>query len=131
MEQRTVRRFDAWAITVHWLNFAPFIVLLATGALMFFDVPGMSGARQIRMVHQVAAAFFVGVPLLYLACDPRSVLDFLKLAFRWNKSDLAWLRGSPRYYSGGSTTSAPQGYLNGDQKLWQLVVVVCGLVLSV
>ncbi len=131
MEQRTIRRFRARAILIHWLNFAPFIVLLATGALMFFDAPGMIGARQIRTVHQVAAAFFIGIPVLYLALDPRSVLDFLKSTFRWNKADLAWLRGAPRYYSGGAATAAPQGYLNGDQKLWQLIVVICGPVLAV
>ena len=131
MEQRTVRRFRTRAILMHWLNFAPFIILLTTGALMFLDVPGISGARQIGSVHQVAAAFFIGFPVLYLALDPRSALDFLKSTFRWNKNDLAWLRGSPRYYFGGSTSAAPQGYLNGDQKLWQLIVVVCGLVLTV
>ena len=131
MEKRTVRRFRTRAIMIHWLNFVPFILLLATGALMFLDVPGMTGARQIRTVHQVAAAVFIGIPVLYFALDPGSVFDFLKSTFGWNKNDLAWLRRAPRYYFRDVAAAAPQGYLNGDQKLWQLIVVVCGLVLAI
>ena len=128
MEQRTVLRFRKRAILVHWLHFVPFVVLLVTGALMFFDATGMSGGRQVRVVHQFAAAFYVVVPVFYAIVDPKGAMSFLKLTFQWERSDLAWLRASLGFYFGRKAQMPPQGYLNGDQRLWQLIVVVSGAV---
>jgi len=115
---------------VHWLHFAPFVVLLVTGALMFLDATGMSGGQQIRAIHKVAAAFYVLVPVFYAIVDPRSVVNFVKSTLRWDRSDLDWLKASRRFYFGSNAEMPPQGYLNGDQKLWQLIVVVSGLIFT-
>ncbi len=131
MEQRTIVRFRKRSISLHWLHTAPFSVLLITGALMFFDLTGLRGGRQIRIIHQAAAAFFVIVPILYSLLDPRAALSFVKEAFRWSRDDLAWLRSSPRFYFGRKVQMPPQGYLNGDQRLWQLIVLVTGLASTV
>ena len=128
MEQRTVERFRKRAILLHWLCVAPFAVLLITGSLMFLDLTNFSGGRQIRTIHQVAAVFLVTVPVLYSLLDPKAAISFLKEAFRWNRDDLAWLKASPSYYFGGRSQMPPQGYLNGDQRLWQLVVIITGSV---
>ena len=127
MEQRDIRRFRKRAILIHWLHFVPFAVLLVTGAMMFFDATSMGGGRQIRTIHQVAAAFYVLVPVFYAIVDPSSVVRFLKSTFRWDQSDLAWLKSSVGFYFGSKEQAPPQDYLNGDQRLWQLIVVVSGL----
>ncbi len=128
MEQRTVERFRKRAILIHWFHAAPSAVLLITGALMFFDLISFSGGHQITMIHGIAAVFFVIVPVLYSLFDPKASISFLKEAFRWDQDDLAWLRASVRFYFGGKVQMPPQGYINGDQKLWQLIVIITGLV---
>ena len=130
MEQRTVQRFRKRAILIHWLHFVPFAILLITGALMFFDGTVMSGARQVRAVHQFAAAFYVVVPVFYAVADPRGVMSFLKLTFRWDRGDLAWLKSATGFYFGRKVQMPSQGYLNGDQKLWQLIVVISGVIFT-
>ena len=116
---------------IHWLHVVPFSVLAITGTIMFFHAAGFAGAREIRTIHRVAAAFFVVIPVLYSLFDPRSVINFLKEAFSWHRDDLAWLKATARFYFGGNVQMPPQGYLNGDQRLWQLVVVVTGGVFAV
>ena len=130
MEPRTIERFRKRAIFIHWLFAVTFIVMLITGGIMFFDLTGMAGGVQIRMIHRTAAVFFVLLPVLYTLFDPGAAIDFLKGAFRWDRDAWAWLRASLRFYSGRKVPMPPQGYINGDQKLWQLVVVVTGLVLA-
>jgi formate dehydrogenase subunit gamma len=131
VDQRTVTRFRKRAILVHWLHVAPFAVLAISGSLMLFHLTSFAGALQIRTIHRVAAAFFVIVPVLYSLLDPRSAITFLKEAFQWHRDDLAWFKAAPSYYSSGKVQMPPQGYLNGDQRLWQLVVVVTGGVFAV
>jgi len=95
---------------------------------MFFDLEGMSGGHQIRTIHKTAAVFFVIWPIAFSLFDPKAALGFLEEAFRWSRDDLAWLQASASYYSGRKVQVPPQGYVNGDQRLWQLVVFVTGSV---
>lgn len=128
MEQRTVERFRKRAILIHWLQAVSFAAVLVTGAIMFLNLTSINGGQQIRTIHKAAAVFFVGVPALFALLDPKAALSFLREAFRWNRDDLAWLRASVRIYFGRKLPMPPQGYLNGDQRLWQLTVIVTGLV---
>ena len=130
MEQRTVERFRKRAILIHWLHAASFVVLLITGALMFFGLTSFTGGQQIRTIHRVAAVFFVMIPILYSLFYPKATMSFLKEAFRWHRDDLSWLRASVSFYFGGKAQMPLQGYINGDQRLWQLVVIVTGLVFA-
>jgi formate dehydrogenase subunit gamma len=128
MEQRTIERFRKRAILIHWLHAASSVVLMITGAIMFFNLTGMSGGQQIRIIHKIAAVFFVAIPVLFVLFDPKAALSFLKEAFRWDRDDIAWLRASVRFYFGRKTQMPHQGYINGDQKLWQLVVITSGFI---
>jgi cytochrome b subunit of formate dehydrogenase len=56
--------------------------------------------------------------------------NFLREAFRWNRDDLVWLKSTVSFYFGSKVQMPPQGYINGDQKLWQLIVIVTGLVFA-
>lgn len=127
MEQRTVERFRKRTILVHWLHAVSSTVMLVTGVIMFFGLTSMSGGQQIRAIHRTASVFFVAVPVVFALFDPKAALSFLKEAFRWDRDDLAWLRASASFYFGRKVQMPPQGYINGDQKLWQLVVIITGL----
>jgi formate dehydrogenase subunit gamma len=127
MEQRTIERFRKRVILIHWLQAASFAVLLITGAIMFFDLTGVSGGQQIRTIHIISAVSFAIMPLVYTLFDPKAVMNFLKEAFRWDGDARSWLRGAVSLYFGRKVQMPPQGYINGDQKLWQLVVIVSGL----
>ncbi|MEE8413320.1 MAG: cytochrome b/b6 domain-containing protein [Dehalococcoidales bacterium] len=128
MEQRTVERFRKRVILIHWLQAASFAVLLITGSIMFFDLTSVSGGQPIRIIHKISAVSFAIMPLVYTLFDPRAVLNFLKEAFSWDGDARSWLRGAASFYFGRRTQMPPQGYINGDQKLWQLVVTVCGTI---
>lgn len=129
MEQRTVERFRKRTILMHWFFAISFIVMLITGGIMFFDLTGMDGGVQIRTIHRTAAVFFVLLPVLYMLFDPKSASSFLRAAFIWDRDALVWLKKSLSYYFRGKNQMPPQGHINGDQKLWQLIVTVTGLLL--
>ncbi len=130
MEQRTIERFRKRVILIHWLQAASFAVLLISGAIMFFDLTDIDGGQQIRVIHKISAVSFVIMPVLYSLFDPKAAMSFLKEAFRWDGDARSWLRRSVSFYFGRKVQMPPQGYINGDQKLWQLVVIVNGLVFA-
>jgi formate dehydrogenase subunit gamma len=131
MEQRTIRRFRTRIIWIHWLHMMAFAILAITGFLMFFNLTNINGGIQIRTVHRVAASFFVIIPIIYSIWDPRATLNFTKDAFHWNHDDIEWLKSSIKYYFAGKKDMPPQGRINGDQKLWQLIVIITSIVLVV
>ena len=130
MEQRTIVRFRKRAILIHWLFAVTFAVMLVTGGIMFFDLTSMDGGVQIRTIHRTAAVFFVLLPVIYMILDPKTAIGFLREALRWDRDALVWLRMSLKYYFAGKGQMPPQGYINGDQKLWQLLVIVTGVVFA-
>jgi formate dehydrogenase gamma subunit len=131
MEQRTIERFRARTLWLHWIHTACFGALLITGALMFFHLTGVRGGQQVRLAHRVAAALFVAAHAVFSLLDPRAAAGFLNDAFRWSPGDVAWLKLSVRHYFGGRQPMPPQDRINGDQKLWQLVVILSGSVSTV
>jgi formate dehydrogenase gamma subunit len=129
MEQRTVRRFRTSVIWIHWLHMVAFAILAISGSMMFFHLANFSSGAQIHTVHRITAAFFVLIPVVYSIAAPVSSMTFLKEAFLWNMDDIAWLKASLRYYFYNRGKMPPQGRINGDQKLWQLVVILTSVIL--
>ncbi len=130
MEQRTIVRFRKQALIIHWLHAVSFIVLLVTGALMFFDLTDFNGGHEIRTIHRIASISFGIVPVAYSLFDPKGMINFFKESFRWNAETRAWLKTSMRFYFGRKVQIPQQGYINGDQRLWQLAVLATGLVFA-
>ena len=128
---RSVVRFRVSVILVHWFHALSFAVMLVTGAIMFYDLTGMDGGRLVRTIHKACAVTFMAGPVIFSLIDPLAALGFLKEAFLWDRDDLAWLRSSMGFYFGRRTEMPRQGYLNGDQRLWQLVTAVTGTVFGV
>jgi len=130
MEQRTVERFRKRAVLIHWVNAVFFLVLMISGGLMLFDMVGFDEGHRIREIHRVTAIFLLIVPLVYSFLDPAGVIGFVRETFRWSRDDIVWLKSVVPFYFGRRVRMPAQGYLNGDQRLWQLTVVLAGATLA-
>ena len=128
-EERVVERFKKRTIWFHWVHTAAFLVLIVTGAILFFPGIGAAAAGGLtRFIHRVAVVFFVGAPIVYFFLNPRMSLHFIKETLTWGKEDLQWLLKAPDYYFGGAEEKMPpQGHVNTGQKMWQLVVLGTGI----
>jgi formate dehydrogenase subunit gamma len=63
---------------------------------------------------------------------PKSKVSRMKEPIAEAKYDLGWLGAAVDYYTGGDESKMPpQGHINAGQRLWQLVAIVCGLILFV
>ena len=132
-EKRVVERFKKRTIWFHWIHTTAFLVLIITGAILFFPGLGAPAAGGLtRLIHRIAIVFFVGAPLLYFVLNPRMSLHFIKETLTWGKDDLVWFKKAPDYYFGGAEEKMPpQGYVNTGQKIWQLVVLGTGVLFLV
>ncbi len=128
-EPRVVERFKKRTIWFHWIHTVAFLVLLVTGAILFF--PGIGGAAAggiTRSIHRVAVIFFVGAPVIYSVINPRMALHFIKETLTWGKDDIGYLEAAPLYYFGGPEENMPpQGQVNSGQKMWQFIVLTTGV----
>lgn len=127
-EARVVERFRKRTIWFHWIHTASFLVLLITGAILFF--PGLGGAAAggiTRFIHRIAVVFFVGAPIVYFILNPKMSWHFIKETLTWGKDDIQWVRSAPDYYFGGDEEKMPpQGHVNTGQKMWQFIVLATG-----
>jgi formate dehydrogenase subunit gamma len=128
-EARVVERFKKRTIWFHWIHTAAFLVLLITGAILFFPGIGAPAAGGLtRFIHRIAVVFFVGAPIVYFFLNPRMSLHFIRETLTWGKEDLQWFSKAPDYYFGGAEEKMPpQGHVNTGQKMWQLVVLGTGI----
>jgi formate dehydrogenase subunit gamma len=96
---------------------------------LFLYVPQLGPVAQdsvTRVIHRIAAVFFVAAPLLYFLVAPAASLSWIKKVFTWGKDDLKWAKAAPDYYFGGDESKMPpQPEMNTGQKLWALVSVLC------
>jgi formate dehydrogenase subunit gamma len=128
-EPRVVERFKKRTIWFHWIHTASFLVLIVTGAILFFPGAGAPAVGGMtRFIHRIAVVFFVGMPLLYFVFNPKISLHFIKETLTWGKDDIGWLEAAPIYYfGGGEERMPPQGHVNTGQKMWQFIVLGTGI----
>ena len=128
-ERRIVERFKKRTIWLHWIHTAAFLVLIVTGAILFF--PGIGGPAAggiTRLIHRIAVVVFVAIPVIYSVFNPRAVMHFIKETLTWGKDDIGWLEAAPFYYFGlGEEKMPPQGHVNTGQKMWQFIVLATGV----
>ena len=127
-EERVVERFRKQTIWFHWIHTAAFLVLIVTGAILFF--PGIGAAAAggaTRLIHRIAVVIFVAMPVIYFIRNPKISLHFIKETLTWGKNDLDWLKAAPLYYFGGSEDRMPpQPHINTGQKMWQFMILGTG-----
>ena len=128
-EERVVERFKKRTVWFHWIHTAAFLVLLITGAMLFLPGLGAPAAGGItRSIHRIAVVVFIGAPIVYFFLNPKMTLHFIKETFTWGKDDLQWVCRAPDYYFGGvEEKMPPQGHVNTGQKMWQLIVLITGV----
>jgi formate dehydrogenase subunit gamma len=132
MEERTIQRYLNRNIVLHWLHTFSFLLLSLTGILRLFDFIGSDAGSYVRNIHHIAALLFIGIPVFYFLAEIRGTTNFLKETFRWGKEDWKWILAAPDYYFGGSSEKLPpQDRINTGQKLWQLLIIVTGLILAI
>jgi formate dehydrogenase subunit gamma len=133
MAERTVERFKKRTVWFHWIHTAAFVILIATGAILF--VPGLgslAAGGTTRIIHHIAAVVFVGGAIAYIPLNPKMAFHFVKETLTWGKDDLDWGKHAPDYYFGGEEDKMPpQGHVNTGQKMWQGVVLSTGVVFLV
>ena len=128
-EPRVGERFKKRTIWLHWIHTVAFLVLIVTGAILFF--PGIGGPAEggmTRLIHRAAVVIFVAIPLIYSVLNPRTALHFIKETLTWGKDDIGYMQAAPLYYFGGAEEKMPpQGQVNSGQKMWQFIVLGTGI----
>ncbi len=82
VREALVVRFTAAERAAHWVHAAAFLVLLATGIILY--VPALqayttsAAGEMSRTVHRLAAVAFMLAPVIYLVFSPREFFYSLK-----------------------------------------------------
>ena len=122
---RKVLRYRIGPRINHAILASSFLVLLITGVvLLWMPLAGFAAGGNSRLLHRIAAVFFMAVPFLYLLVDRPAAKELLWDSFHYDKDDLAWARQAWRYFLGHTKDMPPQGRLNAGQKLHHAAVVI-------
>ncbi len=128
MEQEVVR-YRTPTRVLHWVHAISFGILFFTGLIFFIPQLGfLAQDSWSRLVHLIAAAFFLVAPLIYIPLNWNATWKGVKEAFSWGGA-IGWLKAAPRYYFlSDEEAMPPQEHMNNGQKMWWSMVLVCGLV---
>lgn len=132
--QRPLLRFDRVERTVHWVNASLFLILILTGAALYFT-PLIALVGRRRLIEQVHLYVGLALPLpllLGLAGGwGRRLRRDASAVNRWTEEDMQWIRGLVDTASGRRQTALrPRlGKFNPGQKLNAAFVVGGGLVM--
>lgn len=128
-----IEKYSKAGRILHNFHTVAFVILFLTGLILFIpQLAFLAKHDWTRMIHRVAAVFFILAPLTYFITRPKAALHAIKEAFVWGKDDLGWLKAAPRYYFlSDEEGMPPQGEMNTGQKLWWFIVVVFSAVFIV
>jgi len=133
-KQRVVLRFDRVERAVHWINASLFLILIATGAALYFT-PLIALVGRRRLIEQVHlyAGLSLPLPLLLGLAGSwgRGLRRDVGRINGWTEEDMRWLRGLVDTASGRSQAAVrPRlGKFNAGQKLNAAFVAGGGLVM--
>lgn len=108
---RFVRRFSRTERALHWVNAAGFLLLLASGLVLYLPSLAERVGRRplVKDVHLWAGIGWVAaLALVALLGDRRGLLRTAREVDAFSREDLDWLR---------RRRPAPQGRFNAGQKL--------------
>jgi formate dehydrogenase subunit gamma len=115
-----VRRFSGAEQSLHWLLAVSFLVMLATGLILYLpSLAEVAAQRQLwKAIHLGAAlGFWVGVLLIW-SSDPVELRSAKREIDRFDSDDRAWLAWSVTRRG----AEPPQGRFNAGQKLNTAIV---------
>jgi formate dehydrogenase subunit gamma len=131
---RALLRFDRVERTVHWLNASLVLMLMVTGAALYFT-PLIALVGRRRLIEQIHLYVGLSLPLpllLGLAGSwGRQLRRDVRRINRWTEEDVQWLRGLVDTASGRRQPGrrARLGKFNPGQKLNAAFVAGGGLVM--
>ncbi|MFA5316894.1 MAG: cytochrome b/b6 domain-containing protein [Dehalococcoidales bacterium] len=130
---KEIVKYTAGTRVLHWVHTSAFILLFLTGLFLFIPQLGpLAAGGWTRIVHRVAALFFVLIPLFYLITNWSASWRKIAVAFKWGVDDIGWLKAAPGYYFLGNEKSMPpQDEMNSGQKLWWLLTIVSWVVFAI
>jgi formate dehydrogenase subunit gamma len=127
---RYVRRFSKTERVLHWVNAAGFLLLLATGLVLYLPSLEVAVGRRalVKEVHFWGGIGWVcALVLVVLLGDRRGLLRTARELDGFDRDDVRWLAGR---------RPAPQGRLNAGQKVnacltaaFMVLFLVSGLLL--
>lgn len=127
-----IRRFSRTERAAHWLLAGTFFVMFGSGACLY--VPSLASVvdRPTAKAWHLYSAIALGVGLVVLAVvgDRSSLARTVRDADRFDRDDIAWLRGGFRrlFVRSGEP---PQGRLNAGQKLNTAITLGLMVVLAI
>jgi formate dehydrogenase subunit gamma len=124
MATEEVRRFSVAERSLHWLLASTFLVMLATGLILYLPSLAEIAADRVlwKSIHLGAAlAFWAGLVLLFLS-DGSELRASAREIDRFDEDDRAWLRWAVHRVG----DEPPAGRFNAGQKL--NTAIVAGLV---
>jgi formate dehydrogenase subunit gamma len=125
LPRRKLLRYRIGPRINHAILAGSFVILLFTGLILLWSpLAGLAAGGNSRLLHRIAAVFFMAVPVLYLLLDRPAAKELLWDSFHYDKDDLAWAKQAYRYFLGHAKDMPPQGRLNAGQKLHHAAVVV-------
>ncbi|MCL5024314.1 MAG: cytochrome b/b6 domain-containing protein [Nitrospirae bacterium] len=121
-----VRKASSFEIVNHWALAVSFFVLAVSGYAFLFHLEGVGsvfgGFNQMRAVHNWAGVVFA--VSLFL-----TIFHYLPVSLHFTSDDAAWFGKAGGYFSKRAAVP-PQDELNAGQKLYYLVVLAAGVVIS-
>jgi formate dehydrogenase gamma subunit len=132
--QRVMLRFDRVERAVHWINASLFLILILTGAALYFTpLIALVGRRKLIEEIHLYVGLSLPVPLLLALAGHwgRGLRRDAGRINRWTEEDLEWIRGLVDTASGRSQAAMrPRlGKFNPGQKLNAAFVAGGGLVM--
>ncbi len=110
MAPEYIERFSATERAVHWVHATAFLVLLATGLVLYIPAFSIAVGRRplLKDIHvYTAVAWIVGLVLVVVLGDRRRLRATMRELETFDADDMLWLRRYPR----------PQGRFNAGQKV--------------
>jgi formate dehydrogenase subunit gamma len=126
---RWIPRYTGLERLLHWVHAASFIPLAFTGFILFSPFPqcgaGCVAARNLRIVHRIAAVVFGATPIVYGLVQPRRLVMRLREFLTFCRYDVQWFKAAvPYYLFGRHVAMPPQPRFNTGERLNALVMIV-------
>lgn len=141
--QSTILRFGGASRLAHWTLAVPFLLLLATGLLLYVpEVKGLhvGGYRLVPLIHVLLGLAFTGGLIAVFLIQPRKARLYadLRRLLHIAPGDASWLRYAGYALLGAQVKQPPTGKFNAGQKLnalasacFTLGLIATGLILAV
>ncbi len=116
----TIIRNQNWKRFLHLTHLLSTLVLYYTGFSWYFPswAELIGGYPNVMLFHRIAAAIFLGVPLIMLVVYWRKVAEFVGDLTHWTGPDSRWMLKFPSYIIKHKTTRMPyfEGKYNPGQR---------------